>query len=580
MSPPSSFQCSSLSTPVPVAQPTLPPLSSPVPNSATITIQLQLDFFTRETGWSLETIDGIVLRKVEPNTYVEEFSTITESISVASGRWYDIVLTDTSGDGFCCRRGAGYVTIFLGDAIDYSKVLVALEPDFEYSGVQSFFVDPSATITAMPPSEPTTMSPSVAPTIFTPPTSATVQVTVFIKFDTYPIYTSWSIEDTEGNRVAAGGPYSPFVGPDTTQVVDLIPNEAYVFTIKDVNFDFRRRPIPGNGLCCDEGEGAALVYFGGQVQLNQVLVYDDGRFTNSRSHTFVASPSSTFEISSPPSSVPTATYSPSASSSPTATTQVVLVQIQMDSFPREISWEILNARDGSYVYGVPSYDSNVSQSLVNETVTLIRDQTYFFLLYDSFGDGIFGGFAAVYLGEEASINNTLVFVEGRFGGEANHTFTASANAIAVVSPAPSMTRSRFPSPSPVDSTLAPTMGPSVPTTDFPTSASQVEVLIELLLDDSPSQTGWSILSSPSDQVVFDIRPGNYSFRQAGTKVNYTLSLDPEREYIFQATDTLGNGLVSFSNNGYIYIYLGTTPSLESAILYESGEFFFLHRQTF
>ena len=69
----------------------------------------------------------------------------------------------------------------------------------------------------------------------------------------------------------------------------LEPGTTYTLTIFD---------SAGDGICCGFGLGAIFVFLGEDADPTQTLVYDDGQYGSSTTHTFVASPSEVFTLPS------------------------------------------------------------------------------------------------------------------------------------------------------------------------------------------------------------------------------------------------------------------------------------------
>ncbi len=75
-------------------------------------------------------------------------------------------------------------------------------------------------------------------------------MTLVILFDNYPEETSWDIQDNAGNILASGGPYNDFEPGSLHSTTICLPAACYDFTIYD-SF--------GDGICCDEGDGAFVL---------------------------------------------------------------------------------------------------------------------------------------------------------------------------------------------------------------------------------------------------------------------------------------------------------------------------------
>jgi len=309
------------------------------------------------------------------------------------------------------------------------------------------------------------------------------------------------------------------------------------------------------------------VYLGTELLEDQVLVYDNGKFGTSRSWVFTASPSATFMITSEPTMSPSMSKVPSSSSAPTSPEQLVLVVIRLDVYPDETSWEILDATDGAVVFSGGEYDTIESFIFVNTTVSLDLNGVYDFVVYDRGSNGFCcDGFAAVFLGTEGTESNYLAFVEGNFGSIATQRFIASQAGVIVVSPAPSSVPS-----------LVPSLEPS--SSSAPTGV-QVPITVEIHTDAFPSELGWSIFHAVNGRLVIRVLPGAYSFLDGHAVVTEVLSVDLGGTYIFEITDSYGDGICCQSGQGFVFIYLGTIISQDQVILFERGDFQESRQQSF
>ena len=106
-SPPAYFNCTSKPYPP----------GSPYDPVVDLTITIQFDDYRRETGWLLESMPdfrNVVFRQF--GTYrdvgtVDEYNSMSEVVSVHSGRFYMLSILDEFGDGFCCISGEGYFRV-------------------------------------------------------------------------------------------------------------------------------------------------------------------------------------------------------------------------------------------------------------------------------------------------------------------------------------------------------------------------------------------------------------------------------------------------------------------------------------
>ena len=104
-SPPAYFDC-------PTTRP-YPPGMSPYDPVVDLTITIHFDDYRRETGWLLESMPDFRNVAFRPfGTYrdvstVDETNSMSEVVSVHSGRFYMLSILDEFADGFCCIAGEG-----------------------------------------------------------------------------------------------------------------------------------------------------------------------------------------------------------------------------------------------------------------------------------------------------------------------------------------------------------------------------------------------------------------------------------------------------------------------------------------
>lgn len=233
----------------------------------------------------------------------------------------------------CCGNddGPGNVLIFLGNTTDYNSVLAYVDGLFLTDASTTFTISEEGVIPFdSPTSAPSELDmslssyPSFSPTLMA---SAKQNVTVLINFDTFSsVDIAWTIEQQGSGRViyeVSFGTYGPYDGDVITEIVALELNGEYVFQMFDLGND---------GLCCDSGEGYAEIYFGNEVVMDQLLLFERGDFTNSSIPlNFTVSPDATISATDSPSSAPTLSASPSTSISPTVPMIDIVIQIQFDS---------------------------------------------------------------------------------------------------------------------------------------------------------------------------------------------------------------------------------------------------------
>ena len=182
----------------------------------------------------------------QPTTAYEQLDT-TLNISAGS---YTIYLKDSFGDGWTSNSPASFKASnnCQGQIINWSPV------------VGSFFLrDTTITVLPCPP-------PACVPTM------------IYINLDQYMSETSWNVEDTLGNVIMSGGPYSGAVNYQSIVIPTCLPNKPLVFNVYD-----------------SYGDGLAGALWGGQngsyylIQCNDTLVFGDvPNFGYDTTHSFVS----------------------------------------------------------------------------------------------------------------------------------------------------------------------------------------------------------------------------------------------------------------------------------------------------
>ena len=106
-SPPEYFNC-----------PTKPyPAGSSNDQLVDITVTIRFDDYRSETGWVLESMPdfrNIVFRQFgayKPVSSVDENNSMSETVTVFSGRFYMLSILDEFADGFCCTSGEGFFRV-------------------------------------------------------------------------------------------------------------------------------------------------------------------------------------------------------------------------------------------------------------------------------------------------------------------------------------------------------------------------------------------------------------------------------------------------------------------------------------
>lgn len=137
---------------------------------------------------------------------------------------------------------------------------------------------------------------------------------------------------------------------------------------------------------------------------------------------------------------------------------VLTIAIVMDLYPVETSWKLLDEDSVLIDERLPGFYFRAYATELT-TVIVAGGAGYTFLIADTFGDGIIGGDARIYLGFPD--DTPLAYTDGTFGSLATLPFVASmANTITVPAlPAPTPENASPPTLAP----FAPNLPPAAPT---------------------------------------------------------------------------------------------------------------------
>ena len=123
---------------------TRPTTSSPPSISGvSITVVLQLDEYSSETSWSIDSSDRTTNFVSRPTGYYEGMKSqkIIETVRVPDGLEYQFKIVDFMGDGFCCWAGKGWYELYEGlDIGDEASLIFHGNGDFGMERVHSFTV--------------------------------------------------------------------------------------------------------------------------------------------------------------------------------------------------------------------------------------------------------------------------------------------------------------------------------------------------------------------------------------------------------------------------------------------------------
>jgi len=405
---------------------TLPPTVSVSPSISVaptfdqfpITIAVQLDQWSAETGFSIQSIDGSDKFFEWPaGSFSGQLSgLVIETVLLPHDIEVKFRVTDAGGDGFCCLYGDGYVKIFAGDNAEDESALLAYESaEFESDLSIIFRSGPAPTLAPATTPIPTVSSSkaaSIGPTSSSPPTIDAILMTVVLQLDKFSSETAWFIGSVDGLISVVARPAGYYEEMQSQQIIEtlnLIQGHEYQFRIVD---------FMGDGICCWAGNGWYSLYEGEDIKDNSTQVfYGNGDFGREKVHTFIAGKPKTLAPTSSkmPSQIPSVLHSmaPSHSSEPSVTTFAVEVTIKFDNKSSQTGWYIVSADNTTVIVDrPPGYFSGNDTLTVIETIMLEAGE-YKFTVLDTNGDGFCCkqglGFYSLY-----SNGDSLLFQQGRF----------------------------------------------------------------------------------------------------------------------------------------------------------------------
>jgi len=223
------------------------------------------------------------------------------------------------------------------------------------------------------------------------------------------------------------------------------------------------------------------------------------------------SPAPTPEPSPGPSAAPTVSDPPS--SAPTECEgDFFNVDVLTDNYPSETSWILTNTcGDGVTVFERPQGYFTATGTLYADTFCSAVSAQYQFTIFDSFGDGICCSWGQ---GEYTVVKNGVEEVTGGdFDSQDSTTFGSCGP-----TPAPS----------------------SGPPTASPTECTGDTVNIDILTDNYPQETSYTLQETCDGSTVFQ-RPQGY-FTSTGTLYEDTICTPNSLEYLFTIFDSFGDGI--------------------------------------
>jgi len=223
------------------------------------------------------------------------------------------------------------------------------------------------------------------------------------------------------------------------------------------------------------------------------------------------SPAPTPVSSSIPSGTPTLSDVPS--SAPTECEgDFFNVDVLTDAYPEETSWILTNiCGDGSTVFERPPGYFTAEGTLYADIFCSAVSAQYQFTISDSFGDGICCEYGQ---GEYTVVKNGVEVASGGNFDDEDSTIFGSCG------------------PTPAPSSGPPTASPTECTGDI--------VNIDILTDNYPSETSYTLQETCDGSTVFQ-RPQGY-FTSTGTLYEDTICTPNSLEYLFTIFDSFGDGI--------------------------------------
>ena len=226
--------------PTPAPTPTSNNDQCPV-NQELFTLELTTDNFGGETEWSLtETSLGTELKKATRGTYAAK-TDYTDGLCLQQGKSYKFTITDSFGDGICCKYGNGkFIGKLKGNVIFQGG-------SFTKEWSQTFTVGNPATPTPAPvpsptkqptpsPTKPPTKQPTPSPTT-KPPTNAPVpqtsSIVVEIQTDYWAGETTWRLYSSSGQQLMEKSGYNTRFTTYVEAPIFVNKNQCVTFTILD-----------------------------------------------------------------------------------------------------------------------------------------------------------------------------------------------------------------------------------------------------------------------------------------------------------------------------------------------------------
>jgi hypothetical protein len=232
----------------------------------------------------------------------------------------------------------------------------------------------------------------------------------------------------------------------------------------------------------------------------------------------------------------------------------VVIEVIYDGFPGETGWTLRDSA-GTLIAGRATGSFSTEDGTVSKTA-FVADGAYTFELTDAYGDG----FCCDYGNGEFKITVNGVAVvtgsNGQFQDVTTETFnvvgpTAGPGPVPVPVPAPNPAPVPVPAPLPVP---APVPVPA-PTPAGGGNTGNNEVVIEVIYDGFPGETGWTLRDS-AGTLIFGQATGSVSTESGTVSKNAFVADGP---YTFEITDAYGDGICCDYGSGEFKITVNGEP---------------------
>jgi len=256
--------------------------SQPSVRSLEVTVVVQFDKYSAETGYFIDSADGTTNYVARPLGYFqnEQSGKAVETFALPEGLSYRFKIIDLFGDGTCCWAGAGYYAVYEGKNIDdINSQLFFGDGEFGLAREHFFTVGTVQTLAPSVSSRPSvspSFSPTTKPSISSSPTETMYIVDMTVKLDSKAMETGFFIASISDGTVYFDRPPGYYNGMDKETIEESIPLPAgqYHFALLDTG---------GDGFCCQNGFGFYSLYANAN---GDVLVFSDGQFGDAKNETF------------------------------------------------------------------------------------------------------------------------------------------------------------------------------------------------------------------------------------------------------------------------------------------------------